>query len=44
MAAGKIRLQANDGKIAEVVFKDGAAANVTATVPKEGGTLVTKAW
>ena len=40
MAAGKISLQANDGKIAGLVFEDGAAANVTATIPKEGGTLV----
>ena len=34
MAAGKISLQANDGKITGLVFEDGAAANVTATVPK----------
>lgn len=40
MAAGKISIQANDGKIAGLVFEDGAAANVTVTLPKEGGKVV----
>ena len=42
MAAGKINLQSNDGKVAGVVFEDGAASNVTVTVPKEGGVLATQ--
>ena len=41
MAAGKISIQANDGKVAGVVFEDGASSNVTVTVPKEGGIVVT---
>ena len=41
MAAGKISIQANDGKVAGVVFEDGASSNVTVTVPKEGGNVVT---
>ena len=44
MAAGKINLQANDGKVAGVVFEDGASSNVTVTVPKEGGVVATKAY
>ena len=39
MAAGKINLQANDGKVAGIVFEDGAAGNVAITLPKEGGML-----
>ena len=39
MAAGKISIQANDGKVAGVVFEDGASSNVTVTVPKDGGKL-----
>lgn len=39
MAAGKINLQANDGKVAGIVFEDGASGNVAVTVPKEGGKL-----
>lgn len=42
MAAGKISIQANDGKVAGVVFEDGASSNVTVSVPKEGGTLATQ--
>ena len=42
MAAGKISIQANDGKVAGVVFEDGASSNVTVTIPKEGGTLATQ--
>lgn len=41
MAAGKISIQANDGKVAGVVFEDGAATDVTVTVPKEGGEFLT---
>lgn len=41
MASGRINLQANDGKVAGVVFEDGASSNVTVTVPKEGGNVVT---
>ena len=37
MAAGKISIQANDGKVAGVVFEDGAGSNVAITLPKEGG-------
>ena len=44
MAQGKISLQANDGKIAGLVFEDGAAANVTVTLPKEGGMLTVDAY
>ena len=40
MAAGKISIQANDGKVAGVVFEDGASSNVTVTVPKEGGKVI----
>lgn len=39
MAAGKISIQANDGKVAGVVFEDGASDNVALTLPKEGGML-----
>ena len=39
MAAGKINLQANDGKVAGIVFEDGASTNVAVTVPKAGGKL-----
>ena len=39
MASGRINLQANDGKVAGVVFEDGASSNVTVTIPKEGGKL-----
>lgn len=42
MAAGKISIQANDGKVAGIVFEDGASSNVTVSVPKDGGTLVTQ--
>lgn len=41
MAAGKISIQANDGKVAGIVFEDGASSNVTVTVPKEGGEFLT---
>lgn len=44
MAAGKINLQANDGKVAGVVFEDGASGNVSVTVPKEGGVVATEAY
>lgn len=44
MAAGKINLQANDGKVAGVVFEDGASSNVTVTVPKDGGVVATEAY
>ena len=40
MAAGSVKLQANDLKVATVSFEDGAAANVTVTLPKEGGKVV----
>lgn len=39
MAAGKISIQANDGKVAGIVFEDGASGNVAVTVPKDGGKL-----
>ena len=42
MEAGTINLQATDGKVAGIVFEDGASSNVTVTVPKEGGTLATQ--
>ena len=41
MAAGNIKLQANDLKVATIAFEDGAVGNVNVTVPKEGGELVT---
>lgn len=44
MAAGKINLQSNDGKVAGIVFEDGASSNVTVTVPKEGGVVATEAY
>lgn len=44
MAQGKINLQANDGKVAGIVFEDGASSNVTVTVPKEGGVVATEAY
>lgn len=44
MAAGKISIQANDGKVAGIVFEDGASSNVTVTVPKEGGVVATEAY
>ena len=43
MAAGKINLQANDGKVAGIVFEDGASANQEVVIPKEGGVLATEA-
>ena len=39
MASGRINLQANDGKVAGIVFEDGASGNVAVTVPKDGGKL-----
>lgn len=39
MAAGSIKLQAADLKVATVTFEDGAVGNVNVTVPKEGGVL-----
>ena len=44
MAAGKISIQANDGKVAGIMFEDGASSNVTVTVPKEGGVVATEAY
>ena len=44
MASGRINLQANDGKVAGIVFEDGASSNVTVTVPKEGGVVATEAY
>lgn len=41
MAAGNILLQANDSKVANIRFEDGAAGNVSVVVPKEGGTVLT---
>ena len=41
MAAGKINLQANDGKVASITFEDGAVADATVIVPKEGGEFLT---
>ena len=40
MASGRINLQANDGKVAGIVFEDGASGDVAVTVPKDGGKLV----
>jgi len=42
MAAGSIKLQSNDLRVATVTFEDGAAGNVSVVVPKEGGTLATE--
>jgi len=42
MAAGSIKLQANDTRIATVTFEDGAAGNVSVVVPKEGGVLASE--
>lgn len=39
MASGRINLQANDGKVAGIVFEDGASDDVAVTVPKDGGKL-----
>ena len=39
MASGRINLQANDGKVAGIVFEDGASGDVAVTVPKAGGKL-----
>jgi len=39
MAAGSIKLQSNDLRVATVTFEDGAAGNVSVVVPKEGGKL-----
>lgn len=44
MAAGNILLQANDSKVANIVFEDGASGNMSVTVPKEGGTLANEAY
>ena len=42
MAAGNILLQANDSKVANIIFEDGASGNMSVTVPKEGGTLASE--
>jgi len=42
MAAGSIKLQSNDTRIATVTFEDGAAGNVSVVVPKEGGVLASE--
>ena len=39
MSAGKINLQANDGKVFSVTAEDGASANLDIVLPKEGGTI-----
>jgi len=44
MAAGSIKLQANDTRIATVTFEDGAAGNVSVVVPKEGGVLASEGY
>ena len=44
MAAGKISIQANDGKVAGVVFEDGASTNQEVVIPKEGGILASEAY
>lgn len=44
MAAGNILLQANDSKIANIVFEEGASGNMSVTVPKEGGTLANESY
>lgn len=44
MATGSLLIQANDGKIASVGFEDGASGNVNVSLPKEGGTLASKAY
>lgn len=41
MAQGKLKLQANDGRVAGIVFEDGASGDVSVTVPKEGGVFLT---
>lgn len=41
MAAGSIKLQANDSRVASVVFEDGASGNVSVVIPKEGGEVLT---
>lgn len=43
MAAGKINIQANDGKIYSLTPEDGAGSNVALTLPKEGGMLTVDA-
>lgn len=43
MAAGKINIQANDGKIYSLTPEDGASGNVALTLPKEGGMLTVDA-
>lgn len=44
MAAGNILLQANDSKVANIIFEDGASGNMSVTVPKEGGTLASETF
>lgn len=44
MAAGNIKLQANDLRIATVTFEDGAVGNVSVVVPKEGGVLASETY
>jgi len=44
MAAGSIKLQSNDTRIATVTFEDGAAGNVLVVVPKEGGVLASEGY
>lgn len=44
MAAGNILLQANDSKVADIRFEDGAAGNVSVVFPKEGGTLANETF
>jgi len=44
MAAGSIKLQSNDTRIATVTFEDGAAGNVSVVVPKEGGVLASEGY
>lgn len=41
MAAGKIAVQANDIRVYTITPEDGAAGNVSITLPKEGGTVLT---
>jgi len=44
MAAGSIKLQSNDLRVATVTFEDGAAGNVSVVVPKEGGVLASEGY
>ena len=39
MAAGNIKIQANDTRIYTLTSEDGAAGNVNLTIPKDGGKL-----